>query len=166
MVLVEKSELHLDKLVGSNEGSIPRSERTGPEWYSWAWAMETYLKSKKGDCRPDQNGMIYSLEEKFKVKLGKGADIYRSTWFTYLHHLIDLPKQVIFIDFITWLGKIPWRRKWQLTPVLLPRKSHGQRSLEGYIQSMRSQRVEHNWATKHTLFHCLFYNWEHWNSNY
>ena len=29
-------------------------------------------------------------------------------------------------------GKIPWRRAWQPTPVLLPKKSHGQRSLEGY----------------------------------
>ena len=28
--------------------------------------------------------------------------------------------------------KIPWRRKWQPTPVLLPGKSHGQRSLIGY----------------------------------
>ena len=28
--------------------------------------------------------------------------------------------------------KIPWRRKWQPTPVLLPGKSHGQRSLVGY----------------------------------
>ena len=28
--------------------------------------------------------------------------------------------------------KIPWRRKWQPTPVFLPGKSHGQRSLEGY----------------------------------
>ena len=27
------------------------------------------------------------------------------------------------------VGKIPWRRKWQPTPVLLPRKSHGRRSL-------------------------------------
>ena len=26
----------------------------------------------------------------------------------------------------------PWRRKWQPTPVLLPGKSHGQRSLIGY----------------------------------
>ena len=26
----------------------------------------------------------------------------------------------------------PWRRKWQPTPVFLPGKSHGQRSLEGY----------------------------------
>ena len=29
-------------------------------------------------------------------------------------------------------GRIPWRRKWQLTPVFLPGKSHGQRSLAGY----------------------------------
>ena len=28
-------------------------------------------------------------------------------------------------------GKIPWRRKWQPTPVFLPGESHGQRSLEG-----------------------------------
>ena len=31
--------------------------------------------------------------------------------------------------FNPWVGKIPWRRKWQPTPVLLPRKSHGRRSL-------------------------------------
>ena len=30
-----------------------------------------------------------------------------------------------------WVGKIPWRREWLPTPVLLPRKSHGQRSLVG-----------------------------------
>ena len=30
------------------------------------------------------------------------------------------------------MGKIPWRRKWQPTPVLLPGKFYGQRSLVGY----------------------------------
>jgi len=30
------------------------------------------------------------------------------------------------------LGKIPWRRKWQPTPVFLPEEFHGQRSLAGY----------------------------------
>ena len=29
-------------------------------------------------------------------------------------------------------GKIPWRRKWQPTPVSLPGKSHGRRSLAGH----------------------------------
>ena len=28
---------------------------------------------------------------------------------------------------------MPWRRKWQPTPVSLPGKSHGQRSLGGHI---------------------------------
>ena len=34
--------------------------------------------------------------------------------------------------FDPWVRKIPWRRKWQPTPVSLPGKSHGQRSLAGY----------------------------------
>ena len=34
--------------------------------------------------------------------------------------------------FDPWGGKILWRRKWQSTPILLPGKSHGQRSLVGY----------------------------------
>ena len=33
--------------------------------------------------------------------------------------------------FNPWVGKIPGRRKWQPVPVLLPGKSHGQRSLVG-----------------------------------
>ena len=31
-----------------------------------------------------------------------------------------------------WVGKIPWRKTWQPTPVFLPGESHGQRSLMGY----------------------------------
>ena len=34
--------------------------------------------------------------------------------------------------FDLWLGKIPWRKAWQPTPVLLPGEPHGQRSLAGY----------------------------------
>ena len=32
----------------------------------------------------------------------------------------------------SWVRKITWRRKWQPTPVLVPGKSHGPRSLVGY----------------------------------
>ena len=35
-------------------------------------------------------------------------------------------------EFHLWVGKIPWRREWLATPVFLPGKSHGQRSLLGY----------------------------------
>ena len=45
----------------------------------------------------------------------------------------------------TWvrsLGwEVPWRRKWQPAPVLLPRKSHGRRSLVS-IGSQRSDMTE------------------------
>ena len=34
--------------------------------------------------------------------------------------------------FDPWVGKVPWRRKWQPTPVFMPGKSHGPRSLVGY----------------------------------
>ena len=34
-------------------------------------------------------------------------------------------------QFAPWVGKIPWRRKWQPIPVFLLGKSYGQRSLEG-----------------------------------
>ena len=34
--------------------------------------------------------------------------------------------------FDPWVGKIPWRRKWQPTPVFLRGESHGLKSLAGY----------------------------------
>ena len=35
-------------------------------------------------------------------------------------------------EFDPCVGKTPWRRKWQPTPVFLPGEFHGQRSLAGY----------------------------------
>ena len=39
--------------------------------------------------------------------------------------------------FNPWLGTIPWRREWLPIPVFWPAEFNGQRSLAGYIQSMR-----------------------------
>ena len=44
----------------------------------------------------------------------------------------SLVAQTVKPGFDPWVWKIPWRRKWQSTPVLLPGKSHGQRILIGY----------------------------------
>jgi len=35
--------------------------------------------------------------------------------------------------FDPWVGKIPWKKKWQPSPVFVPGESHGTRSLAGYI---------------------------------
>ena len=39
--------------------------------------------------------------------------------------------------FHPWVGKIPWRRAWQSTPVFLPGESHGQGNLKGYSTKHR-----------------------------
>ena len=46
----------------------------------------------------------------------------------------------------SYVEKIPWRSKWQLTPVFLPRKSCGQRNLAGYSPWGR-KRVRRNATT-------------------
>ena len=37
------------------------------------------------------------------------------------------------LRFDPWVRKIPWRRKWQPTPVFLPGKSYGQRNLVAIV---------------------------------
>ena len=46
-------------------------------------------------------------------------------------------------SFDPWAGKIPWRRKWQSTPVFLPGESHGRRGLVG--NSQWDHRVGYDW---------------------
>ena len=54
--------------------------------------------------------------------------------------------------FSPWVGKIPWRRKWQPTPVFLPGKFHRQRSLVDYNPwgCKESDTTEEDTHTHHT----------------
>ena len=45
-------------------------------------------------------------------------------------------------DLIPGVGKIPWRRAWQPTPVFLSGESHGQRSLMGYSPWGQTDKTE------------------------
>ena len=53
--------------------------------------------------------------------------------------------------FAPWVGKIPWRRSWQPTPVFLPGESQGQRSLEGYSPWGHKESDMTEQLRKHTL---------------
>ena len=61
--------------------------------------------------------------------------------------------------FDPWVGKIPWRRKWQPTPVLLPQNSHGQRHLVGYSPCGRnkSDTTVQLIITSDDFFMCSFF---------
>ena len=54
--------------------------------------------------------------------------------------------------------EIPWRRAWQPTPVFLPGESHGESWQEpGWLQSIGSQRVRHDWSN----LACTHFKLEH-----
>ena len=57
--------------------------------------------------------------------------------------------------FDPWVGKMPWRRKWQPTPVFLPGKFHGQRSLAGYSPWGHKESD----MTKQLSTHTHIYTW-------
>ena len=46
--------------------------------------------------------------------------------------------------------KIPWRKKWQATPVFLPRESHGQRSLAGHSPWAHKESETTEWLSTST----------------
>ena len=48
------------------------------------------------------------------------------------------------------VGKIPWRRAWQPTPVSLLGQFHGQRSLAGYSTWFRMSRTRQKWLSTDT----------------
>ena len=55
-------------------------------------------------------------------------------------------------EFDPWVGKIPWRRKWQPTPVFLFGEFHGQRSLAGCSSQGCKELDVTEWLTQHTSF--------------
>ena len=57
------------------------------------------------------------------------------------------------LRFDPWVGKMPWRRAWQPTPVFLSGESHGQRSLAGYSLLGLKESDTHTWYyCKHAPF--------------
>ena len=63
--------------------------------------------------------------------------------------------------FDPWGGKMPWRRKWQPTPVFLPGESHGQKSPMGYsprgckeldTTEWLSRQAQHNHSCRNHVF--------------
>ena len=65
--------------------------------------------------------------------------------------------------FNPWVGKIPWRRKWQPIPVLLSGKSHGQRILIGpsswdLKESDMTERLHFHFYTYWNCYINLFYS--------
>ena len=53
--------------------------------------------------------------------------------------------------FDPWIRKIPWRRKWQPTPVFLPGESHGQKSMAATVIRVTVRHNRSNLARTHVV---------------
>ena len=53
-------------------------------------------------------------------------------WASLVAQMVKHPPAMQEPGFNPWVRKISWRRRWKPTPVSLPGKLHGQRTLAGY----------------------------------
>ena len=69
-----------------------------------------------------------------------GSSVFSKSNLKFLVHILLKPS--MRPGFNPWIGKIPWRRKWQPTPTFLPEKCHDRGP--GGLQSNGLQRVGHD----------------------
>ena len=93
-----------------------------------------------------------------KMFYQKGVLIIKLIWFATAG-VVGLPRWLSGKEsacqsrrhgFSPWVGKIPWRRKWQSIPVFLPGKSHGQRNLAGYTPGAHKESDTTQWLNNKT----------------
>ena len=65
---------------------------------------------------------------------------------------------------IPGLGRFPWRRKWQPTPLFLSGESHGQRSLAGY-SPWGHKRGRHYWSSLAHMHSSIGTIRDHWGTH-
>ena len=126
--------LHLPFLISFGFSSYPEYLYVGVLWglflcsfllyicsFSWKYSLVKYH--------------LYAGNSQFKNLKSRLLFILRYSWFSVGFpgdsRIKNLPANARH-GFDPWVGKIPLKRKWQPTPVFLPGKSHGHRSLAGY----------------------------------
>ena len=113
------------------------------EWWLISFHMygNTYL-SITGTCYASQikNKFVYYSRSSYRITFLVNAAII-SSLVQSIVQIYRIPGDPWWLNgkestyqcrrhgFDPWVGKIPWRRRWQPTPVFLPGKSYGQRSL-------------------------------------
>ena len=133
---------------GQEEKGMTEDEMDG--WHHW-------LNGRESECTPgagDGQGGLVCSDSWGRVESDPTAQL---NW-TELNQYLGLPRclsgkestcQCARCRFDLWVGKIPWRKIWELTSVFLPGKSHRQRSLVGY-SPWGHRRIGHDLMTKTT----------------
>ena len=117
-----------------------------PRGLAWSWRPRVSGEDQgRGRSQPARNQLLGEAW----VARGRGmriSDRVPTAFFTAKYTILSLlrgdtglvvknsPASAgdMRLELDPWVGRIPWRRAWQPTPVFLPGESHGQRSLAGY----------------------------------
>ena len=100
-----------------------------------------------------RNSGVVSVESK-RSFWGQGENtpplLLRTTWGIHIYQKLAMFGASLIAQMVKspWVEKIPWRSKWQPTPVLLPGEYHGQRNLAG----QRFLGVTKSWVASLSLF--------------
>ena len=108
-----------------------RSPPSPPVSYLWSKAIFPLLSTSVSHKLPFKQ---------WASGLGFGSNAYRLPWWPSGKESTNAC-QCRRCRFNIWVGKIPWRRKWQATPVFLPGEPHGQRSLLGHCPRVTKRRT-------------------------
>ena len=123
----------------------------GFEWWSWL-SEQGYIDVIYHLAILYLN--LYFIINKLKLRSFKICCFYPATYWSWASleaQTVKNPPAIWETGFNPWVGKIPWRRAWQPTPVFLPGESPWTEE-SGGLQSMGSQRVRYDWVTKHTYW--------------
>ena len=124
---------HVPGLMGPLGRRVPAREQFGPE------LIYPLLSSQTPAPYPGLHSLVF-LESSSLMQLGLSLncqllesagwicwDPLCLQWASLLTQMV--PNLPAMHGLNPWVGKIPWRRAWQPTPVFLPGELHGQRSL-------------------------------------
>ena len=119
---------------------------TSREFPTFAVFIEKYCLFNKRGKEGKQKGRKEGGRERKTMHLTKSPLIGLPRWLRG-KECVCQRRSLRWCSFDPWVGKIPWRRKWQPTPVFLPGKSHGQRSLGGYSPPGRKESDVSEWLS-------------------
>ena len=125
--------------------------------------------TQKGICTSTSVAVLFAVSKIWKQLVSVNRWMDKDVRFIYTY---GVPRdkestcQCRKWGFNSWVGKIPWSRKWQPTPVFLPGEPPWTEE-PGRLQPMGSQIVEHDWVTenahtyKYTYIHIHIYIMEY-----
>ena len=123
---------------GQEEKGTTEDEMAG--WHHWLDGRESEWTPGDGD---GQGGLAccnsWGRKESDTTERLNWTELNLYPWLPWWLNGKESACQCRRHGFHPWVGKIPWRRKWQPTTIFLSGKSHGQRSLAGYSSWSRRE---------------------------